>query len=131
MKYTFWLIYLVFFTLTSFTVSAGDKSRLAYEEIESAEMTSEEKRRSEVWISTEFRQGNFLIYDCKKRHFTCVNDEGYLKCGNKREYSYKKRKLNLQCAPLKEYINQKRCFKAVYNMVHSIKSKKFCLNNRI
>ena len=132
MKYTFFLIYLFFLTLSSFALNEGNiTSKSNGLMSESSTIKPEEIKRKEVWISTEYREGSFLIYDCKGRHFTCVNQEGYSKCINLRKYSYDKRNLNLGCAPLKEYKKAKLCYNALYGMIHSIKSKKFCLNNRI
>lgn len=130
MKYTFLIIYVVFLMATSFAKSEG-KSAVKNVKKQTNEVMLNKLKRSEKLISYDYWQGKYLIYDCKGRHFICVDEKGYDACTKKRENSYVKRRYNLGCAPLKEYKNQDKCFSAVYTIVHSIKSKKFCLNNRI
>jgi len=87
-----------------------------------------EKSMLEPIISAEYKQGEFLIYDCKGRYFACVNDLSYENCRKKREQDVEDKRSILSCAPLKKFNNQKECFKEQYEQIHQPKNKIFCVN---
>jgi len=95
-----------------------------------AENDAVSKLRAEPYISIRYRRGNFLIYDCRKRHYLCVNKQGFAKCKKERSDSLDRKRNNLRCTPLKSYETQKDCFAASYKQIHSIKNKSFCVNQR-
>jgi hypothetical protein len=85
------------------------------------------KLYEEPYISHKYRRGVHLIYDCKKRHFLCVNAKGFLDCKKERETALEDKLPNLRCAPLKQFTSQKACGKSAYEQIHSIKTKAFCV----
>ena len=77
-------------------------------------------------ISEEYKSGMYMIYDCLERHFACVNEDGFVKCREKREFSKKKRRPFLDCAPLKKFATTPECLKKYYNLIHTPTDKAFC-----
>lgn len=89
-----------------------------------------ERMRTEPKISSEFARGEYLIFDCSKRYFTCVNKVSFEKCKLLREKGYRGKRKLLPCAPLKEFKSQEACFKKQYSLIHNQKAKGYCLNSR-
>ena len=81
---------------------------------------------TEPAISRDYYQGEFLIYDCEKGSFVCVNERGFQMCKGKREGDRYLKKISYRCAPLKKYKTQKDCFAAQLKFVNHPKKKSFC-----
>ena len=77
-------------------------------------------------ISRKYFQGEHLIYDCETANFACVSSEGFKLCEGKRKSDLYLKKLNLRCAPLKKFENQKSCFKAQLKYIHQGRRQLFC-----
>ncbi len=99
-------------------------------------MTLEEERnRSEVQIALEeprisnkWFQGNYLVYDCDKGFFACVNNTSYSLCSSQRTTRIEERNPALGCAPLKRFNTQEECFKVQYQKLHNQMPKLFCIH---
>lgn len=105
---------------------------------DSDKMTEEEegsrdqlqKQKEEPRISNKWYRGNYLIYDCSKGNYVCVNDISFLNCGDQRQADIDARVTNLKCAPLKRFGSQEDCFKAQYSKIHNQMPKLFCTHPR-
>lgn len=79
-------------------------------------------------ISRKYSEGDFLIYDCKERHFACVDPLSYEKCENARKLGLDtKAEKVLACAPLKKFSNFYDCAKEQYALQHRRVNKAMCL----
>jgi hypothetical protein len=85
--------------------------------------------RTPLLISNIYREGSYLIYDCKDRHFACVDEESYNGCRERREKALRALSKYLECAPLKKFDTQKKCRKVHYEQMHSVANKSFCLRS--
>lgn len=85
-----------------------------------------QKAKEEPRISNKWYRGNYLIYDCSKGNYICVNDISFLTCGDQREADINERLTNLRCAPLKRFDSQEECFKVQYEKIHNQMPKLFC-----
>ena len=81
-------------------------------------------------ISKEYRQGEYLIYDCEGHYFTCVDIDSYRDCQNKRFMAWKTRQLHLSCAPLKGLPSIDLCIEQQYRLIFNGSDKTFCLSRR-
>ena len=104
-----------FFILTSY---AKDEKKSNVQNLE----------KPEYLISETYRNGAYLIYDCKERHFACVNDESYKLCQDNRKKSFLLRQSHHPCAPLKKFTEQSFCFKQQIKLIEKNPDKKFCIN---
>ena len=82
----------------------------------------------EFLISETYRNGAYLIYDCKERHFACVNEESYKLCQDNRKKSFIRKHSHHRCAPLKKFDQQANCFKVQMNLIEKNPDKRFCIN---
>lgn len=81
-------------------------------------------------ISDEYKQGEYLIYDCEGHYFACVDIDSYRTCQNKRSIAWKTRQLRLGCTPLKELSSVDLCIKQQYQLIFNGPEKTFCLSRR-
>lgn len=79
-----------------------------------------------VQISSKYYSGQFLIYDCESKHWSCVDKDGFKECQESRDQSKKEFKTYLKCAPIKEYKNLKECISHQKRKVHHPESTNFC-----
>jgi hypothetical protein len=99
-------------------------------------MTEEEEKKRDVLqqkleeprLSNKWFRGNYLIYDCDKGFFACVNNTSFEKCKYQRMKRKERREVGLACAPLKRFDTQKACFKVQYEKMHNQVPKLFCIN---
>ncbi|MDH5580755.1 MAG: hypothetical protein OEY33_02535 [Bdellovibrionales bacterium] len=77
-------------------------------------------------ITDIYSSGSYLIYDCKKRSFICVDFLNFENCSKERDFAKKQRYLNMPCAPLKEFKHFQYCKEAQYQLIHNISSRDFC-----
>jgi hypothetical protein len=78
-------------------------------------------------ISENYEAGPFLIYDCIEKHYTCVLEEYYKECGEKRAKDVHERKEMLSCAPISEHLNKKSCFQKQLFIVSQNHGTRFCV----
>lgn len=117
-----------------FTLQGQEKPASAPEEDKKPKKivpSGEFSEKQQEWImSWKYRRGANLIYDCRKRHFACVNNDNFERCKEERAESFRLNRSVLSCAPLKtfEYIGS--CEDEQKKLVDKIPNKKFCVNHR-
>ena len=87
-----------------------------------------QKNIEEPRLSNKWFRGNYLIYDCDKGFYACVNRPSFIKCTDQRTIRIEERRPALGCAPLKRFDSQKECFKVQYEKVHNQVPKLFCVH---
>lgn len=90
-----------------------------------------QRAREEPRISSSYRRGEYLLYDCREKHFVCVNSTSFETCEERRKLAIKEKFREMPCAPLKKFKTQKECFDAHYAQIYGQKSKVFCLNSSL
>ncbi len=91
-----------------------------------AALAQEETRKPDFQIDDRYKAGEHLIYDCQKKHFACVNLDGYTLCEVARTKSRELKQTELACAPLKSFQNKKSCLLTNYNVIERNAWKRFC-----
>lgn len=86
------------------------------------------RRRLEPRISQKYFLGRFLIYDCKDRHFGCVNLPSFFNCREARDVDKENKEVFLSCVPLKQYKSLKDCTDAYLSIIYRRTNKSFCIN---
>ena len=81
-------------------------------------------------ISKEYRQGEYLIYDCEGHYFACVDIDSNHICQNKRSIAWKTRQLYLSCTSLQRFPTIDLCIKQQYRLIFNEVDKSFCLSRR-
>ncbi|MBL6991750.1 MAG: hypothetical protein ISR65_18355 [Bacteriovoracaceae bacterium] len=89
----------------------------------------EDSTKKAILYSKKYRLGAYLIYDCIDRYYVCGDFESFTECKDRREITLKKKKEILACAPIQDFKTFDECFAAVYEKIHTIASKKFCLRS--
>lgn len=82
-------------------------------------------------ISKKYYDGPYLIYNCTKGHWTCVDLDGYKACQKERDQAKTDYKRNLTCAAFKEFPSKKECEVYQQSKVNNPDGKKFCLHSMI
>lgn len=77
-------------------------------------------------IDDHYKAGNNLIYECARKHYVCVNNDGWEKCTAAREYSIERKEKVYLCAPLKKYDEKTKCVVKNYQVVEKNVWKRFC-----
>ncbi len=122
-------IIILFGSFILFIASADEVKDVQSEKIFRSKKNSFRKtEKPEYLISDIYRTGEYLIYDCKKRHFACVNKESFVRCKEKRQESFRLRYSHHPCVPLKNFKEQDLCFKKQLELIEQIPDKKFCIN---
>lgn len=93
---------------------------------DSEKMDKMERDKYEPRISDKWFRGNYLIYDCEKGNFICVNLFSFNQCQSQREEDKKQKQTHLRCAPFKKFPTQKKCFAEQYRQIENQKPKVFC-----
>ncbi len=69
-----------------------------------------EKRKEEYQVNLHYRAGNSLIYDCKRKYYVCVNDDGEKDCREKRTADLLNEDVfNYRCAVFKKFESKEAC----------------------
>lgn len=79
-------------------------------------------------ISKKYYDGQFLIFDCGKSHWTCVDEDGFKECKKDRDLAGKDYRRNLVCMPFKEFKTKKECEHFQQKKVNNPEGKRFCLH---
>ncbi|MDO9181697.1 MAG: hypothetical protein Q7U04_04775 [Bacteriovorax sp.] len=90
---------------------------------ESAELSI---RAPDYKIDWKYNAGEYLIYDCERKHFACVNATGNDNCVEERRYALVTKAAVYPCAPLKKFKNKKECVENNYKIVELDAPKRFC-----
>lgn len=135
-----WIV--IFFSLSvlpSFLLHAAEEKKMELQSekkekpadsTDSQTMDTIERKKYEPRISNKWFRGNYLIYDCARRNFVCVNAQSFGRCEKEREEDKKKMVPSLRCAPFKMFKSQKECFKEQYRQIENQKPKVYCQNSK-
>jgi len=88
--------------------------------------TSAFAQQTEYPMDGRYKAGDNLIYDCARKHYACVNKDGWELCQNNREESIEKKQKEYACAPLKQFAENDKCILKNYQVEESNAWKKFC-----
>lgn len=66
-------------------------------------------------ISGRYIRGNFLIYDCRSKHFACVNKDSHKDCTKENK-----------CLQIQEHKTQKECFEGHTKLQEKTKIFTYC-----
>lgn len=77
-------------------------------------------------IDWKYKAGEYLIFDCERSHFACVNSDGDDNCREERNFAMEKRAGRYPCAPLKKFKDKKSCIEKSYQLVDLNALKRFC-----
>ena len=85
-----------------------------------------QEMRANFQINDYFKAGSYLIFDCWRGYYTCVDEDGYKLCGELRQQDMDKKKSEYSCAPLKNFPTKTACAKKNYEVVEAVAKKRFC-----
>ena len=85
-----------------------------------------ESRRTDYRIDWKYFAGKYLIYDCERKHYACVNLEGNANCLQERKFAIEKKTNMYPCAPLASFADKKKCAEKNYDVVDINAPKRFC-----
>lgn len=77
-------------------------------------------------IDLKYKAGSYLIYDCKRSHYACVDKDGHSSCKEERAFAIQTKEKALPCAPLKKFDDKKSCVLKQYEVVAINAAKRFC-----
>lgn len=89
------------------------------------------RKKLEPRVSDKYYLGEYLIYDCKDKHFACVNIDSFKLCTQWRDEDKEERRRKLRCAPLTQFETQEKCFEAQYQQIYNQKLKLVCTNFKV
>ena len=84
------------------------------------------EKRANYQINEFYKAGSFLIYDCYRGYYTCVDEDGFNKCRDKRLEDTKLKLKDYSCAPLKKLPTNKECAYKNYEVIEANAKKRFC-----
>jgi hypothetical protein len=70
--------------------------------------------------------GEYLIFDCERRHYACVSLEGNANCIEERKFAMEKKADRYPCAPISKFADKKLCVLKNYQIVDRNAPKRFC-----
>lgn len=85
-----------------------------------------EAKLSNYKIDEHNRAGEYLIFDCKKKAYTCVDENSFETCKTRREDSKQKRSRQYLCAPLKKFDDREKCLIENYKAIEAVNFERFC-----
>jgi hypothetical protein len=85
-----------------------------------------EMRKNNYQIDWKYNAGEYLIFDCDRNHYACVNDEGNNNCLEERKFAIETKEIKYPCAPLKKFSDKKTCVKKNYQIVDLNAIRAFC-----
>lgn len=87
---------------------------------------SEEYKKTDYQINWKYKAGEYLIYDCERGYYACVDKDANESCLKDRNLALEKKEKNLKCAPLKKFQNKKSCVIEDYKVVDINAFRRFC-----
>jgi hypothetical protein len=81
-------------------------------------------------VSDQYQTGPYLIYDCVEKHWTCVVQENFQECQDKRVEDLKIIQKNLRCAPFEKLSSKKSCLQRQLYLVGQNMGTRFCLHDK-
>lgn len=113
---TFWSLILLFLL---FGVHAQDHKKLE------KKLRSNEERYGRL-ISKEYREGEYLMYDCKGKHFVCGDRVNSIECGEKRELAIKQKEDLIPCHFFRKYPTLEKCIEKMHVLMQRLNNRAFC-----
>lgn len=86
----------------------------------------ERSKIEEYQITTQFKAGSNLIYNCRDEHYACVDKDGLNLCQDIRDMSIKKKSQNLGCVIIEKFEEKDKCILRNYELQNRKIKKKFC-----
>ncbi len=87
---------------------------------------NEEFKNSNYPIDWKYKAGEYLIYDCERSYYACVDKEGQETCKKERNAALENKSKDLKCASLKKFQNKKSCVIENYNVLYRNAFRRFC-----
>lgn len=85
-----------------------------------------DSKKSDYKIDWKYTAGSYLIYDCIRGSYACVNSAGYENCKEERAFSISKKADQYPCAPLEIFSNKKICLVKNYELLALNAPRRFC-----
>lgn len=82
-------------------------------------------------ISQKYYDGPFLIYDCEKSHWACVDKDGKVDCDKARDFAKINFRKNLACVVFKEFKSRKDCELFQQKKVNNPGGKEYCKHSKV
>lgn len=98
------------------------------EMLEEREVDKFARQKEEPRISNKWFRGSFLIYDCVKGHFACVNQVSFYKCEEQRAEDIEENRPRLRCSPFKSFKEYESCIAMNYKKMHNQLPKLYCVH---
>lgn len=111
--------------LSLFSLSVMAETKLE-EKVKSAAQIYDESRNPDFQIDWKYKAGEYLIYDCERSHYACVNLDGFNNCSEERNFAIEKKSAFYPCAPFKKFADKKSCVEKNYKVVDVGAIKRFC-----
>lgn len=83
-------------------------------------------KRIDYQINWKYRAGRYLLFDCERKHYACVDEDGNDKCSEEREFALSKKAPSYPCAPLQKFKDKATCLKKNYAIVDLNAIRRFC-----
>lgn len=78
-------------------------------------------------LADDYEAGEFLIYDCEEKHWTCVLESYYQDCQAKRAKDLENpNSYDHTCVPVETFPNKRACFQRQLFLVTNNYSQRFC-----
>ena len=74
----------------------------------------------------KYSAGDYLIFDCERGHYACVNEEGNTNCVEERNFVLEKKAKFYPCAPLGKFASKRSCIENSYKIVDINAPRRFC-----
>jgi len=117
--------------LESFIIKRPEKmveKKSKEEMLEDREVDKFTREKEEPRISNKWFRGSFLIYDCEKGHFACVNQVSFYKCEEQRSEDIEENRPRLRCSPFKMFKEYQDCTAMNYKKMHNQLPKLYCVH---
>lgn len=79
-----------------------------------------------VPLSSTWTSGSHLIYDCKQKHWVCVDKDGVELCNKLRGWAKNIDKMSLKCTVIKSFQADSECISAQKRKVEELIPTTFC-----
>lgn len=89
---------------------------------------SQEYTGDSIRISDKYYSGQFLIYDCASKHWTCVDEDNLKECLESKKVAITDNEKTFPCIYFEEYDTIKKCNAFMQTKVNAPDSKRFCHN---
>jgi hypothetical protein len=81
-------------------------------------------------IADNYDAGNFLIYDCLEKHWTCVTEDYFKQCESKRKKDLRNPEaIYHTCAPVGSFPTKRSCFQRQLFMTSQDHGARFCVKD--